>query len=627
MSKIGISITGLSLVIALFASVPARPARQQTDELPQIVPYMLPGPAMSVDDGQDVVMNRLYRTTSARQQISLAGLWDFKVDAADQGEALGYPTSFPQPDTQVWVPGSWNTIPRYWQYQGTAWFRRRFDTRGDGFLRICFSGVFYRAKVWLDGAFLGDHEGGYSPFSFVVNDTPAGCHELTVRADNRLSDETLPKHGVDWFPYGGIHRPVYMESVAPVFVDTFHVSVTTFDSRRAALLVRAFVRNLSKTGESRAVGFLVDGRARYSGTHKVPPGESTLEFRTEIENPRLWSPESPYLYSARVVLGKGEDDQFIRLGIRSFAAKGNQILLNGRRFKVRGANRHEDHPDWGPSLPPHMLRQDLEILKRLGANAVRGHYPFSDLFMDYCDQSGIVVLSEIPSWQYDSVQLARRPVQEKIKRQYSEMVRRDFNHPSIMSWSLGNEWPDFDQSYEQIKSLVEYAQSVDSTHFITFATGGANVGRPNELIDLICTNWAQYQWYEPFTYLDEAEGAKSIAKLEEVRRRFPDKPVVLTEFGGAESQAGWHNWGNVKWSEEYQARNVFDSGSYSLEQDWISGGCVWQFCDTRTDPSRMLSARLHGWNAKGVLDAYRQPKMAFYRLQDLYYHFDQRRNP
>ncbi len=625
MHKVGISLALLSLILSAVSV--AQSTRLGTNELPEVVPYILPGPVMAVYDGQDAVTNRLFHTTTVRRQTSLAGLWDFKLDPTDSGESLGFPSTFPRPDTQVWLPGSWNTIPRYWQYQGAAWFHRRFETPDEGIIRVCFSGVFYHSKVWLDGALLGDHEGGYSPFSLLVKHARGGKHELTVRVDNRLSDETLPKRGVDWFPYGGIYRPVYLESVSATYIERFHVIPTSIDPQSASLLVRVFLKCLAETGQNRNVEFSVDGQPLYKGTHMVNPGENTLVFHATIDKPRLWSPEEPYLYSARVLLGGGEDDQFSRFGIRSFTTSGNQILLNGQRFKLRGANRHEDHPDWGPSAPPNLLRQDLEILKRMGANAVRGHYPFSDLFMDYCDQSGIVVLSEIPSWQYDSVQLGRPNVQEKIKHQYQEMVQRDMNHPSVMAWSLGNEWPDFDQSYGQIRSLIEYARSVDSTHFVTFVTGGAKVGRPNELVDIICTNWAQYQWYEPFTSLDELEGAKSIAKLEEIRKLFPNKPVILTEFGGAESQAGWHNWGNVKWSEEYQARNVFDSGTYSLEQDWLSGGCVWQFCDTRTDPSRMLGPRLRGWNAKGVLDAYRQPKMAFYRLQDLYHHFDERRNP
>jgi len=225
----------------------------------------------------------------------------------------------------------------------------------------------------------------------------------------------------------------------------------------------------------------------------------------------------------------------------------------------------------------------------------------------------------VPAWQYSTAQLAQPAVQGKIKTQFADMVYRDMNHPSVISWSLGNEWPEFEKSYDVMKSLVEYARSVDNTHFITYVTGGAKFGRVSGLLDIISTNWAQYQWYDPFTTLDTDEGKTSLADLDKIHEAYPDKPVVLTEFGGAESKAGWHNWGNVKWSEEYQARNVGDSGRYGLEQDWISGGCVWQFCDTRSVPSRFLSGRLHGWNAKGVVDAYRAPKMAFYKLQELFH--------
>ena len=135
---------------------------------------------------------------------------------------------------------------------------------------------------------------------------------------------------------------------------------------------------------------------------------------------------------------------------------------------------------------------------------------------------------------------------------------------------------------------------------------------------MICVNWAQYQWYDPITYLDRDEGAKSIADLRRIHERYPTKPVILTEFGGAEAQAGWHNWGNVKWSEEFQARNVEDSGRESLREDWLAGGCVWQFCDARSAPERVLAGRLHGWNGKGILDAHRNPKLAYYALLALF---------
>lgn len=607
-----ISICRAFLLLALMS------LSSQNGGFPEIPPSVLPDAQMASNDGLDPMASRLFRTTATRTQIDLSGFWDFVADPEDRGEASGYAQQFPPVETRLWVPGTWNTLARYWQFQGVGWFHRSFDVPCDTHLRIRFGGVFYRSKVWLDGRLLGEHEGAYTPFAFVALNAKKGRRTLTVRVDSRLNDETLPKAGVDWFPYGGLYRPVYAESVPEIFVENFHVIPTAVTTEESTLLVRVFLKNLQGMPARRDLAFFVDGDLSYSNAHHILEGETVVEFTTPLKRPRLWSPDAPHLYSARVALGPGEDDQATRFGVRSLKTEGNRILLNGRLFKLRGANRHDDHPDWGSALPPHLIRQDVEILKRMGANAVRGHYPPSEMFMDYCDQNGLFFMNEVASWQFRPEQLAGPLIRKKIEAQFSEMVKRDMNHPSVFSWSLGNEWREFHKSFDDIKRLVNYARSVDSTHFITFVTGGADVASANELVDIICTNWAQYQWYEPITYLDQVEGEKSIAKLNEIHLRFPDKPVILTEFGGAESQIGWHSWGNVKWSEEYQARNVNDSARYALTQDWISGGCVWQFCDTRTDPSRMLAGRLRGWNTKGIVDAYRQPKLAFYRLQELF---------
>ena len=127
-----------------------------------------------------------------------------------------------------------------------------------------------------------------------------------------------------------------------------------------------------------------------------------VSFRAVLKNPRLWSPDSPFLYSGRLYLQENRDDQFTRFGVRYFTLDGFQIRLNGKRFKLAGANHHDDHPDWGSALPPHIIRQDIEILKRMGANAVRGHYPTDEMFMDYCDENGLVFMNEVPAWQYST---------------------------------------------------------------------------------------------------------------------------------------------------------------------------------------------------------------------------------
>ena len=586
----------MSLCCGLSAALSA-----QVLEMP---PSVLPVTKMTWDDGQDPMRSRLFRTTTCRTQIDLGGWWEFASGHGDSQD-------FPQPETTLWVPGTWNSVARYWNYAGPAWYRRRFEVPSAGNLRLSFGSVFHLSKVWLDGKLLGEHEGGYLPFAYIVPGVNKGAHTLVVRVDNRLSDRTLPKKNVDWFPYGGIDRPVYAEIVQPVFIERFHVIPAG-----NRLAVKVLARNLGPEAEA-GLAFSVDGKELYVAKRRISPGASTVEFEAVLNKPRRWSPRSPNLYSARVVLDR--DDQFTRFGVRDLRTEGTRILLNGERLRLMGANRHEDHPDWGSAIPPHLIRQDVEILKRMGANAVRAHYALPELFLDYCDQYGLIMLGEAPAWQYSSDQLHSPEIQRKILSYLEEMVARDMNHPSILTWSLGNEWPNPDNSYDIVRGLVEAARKLDGTRLITLVTGGAHVWRVHELIDVISVNWARYQWYDPFTTLDREEGDKSAADLNQIHARYPNKPVILTELGGAESQAGWHNWGNVKWSEEFQAKNVEDSAWYALDQDWISGGCVWQFCDTRSAPERFLAGRLHGWNGKGVVDAYRSPKLALYRVQQVFH--------
>lgn len=587
-------------------------------QFPEIPVSSLPAPMMAFDDGQDPMRARLFHTTTSRVQIDLGGWWDFATDPEDAGEARGYQAKFPEPETRLWVPGTWNSSARYWNYVGPGWYRRRFETPSDGNLRVHFGSVFYQSKVWLDGRQLGEHEGGYLPFDYTAAGLKKGAHNVVVRIDNRLTERSLPKKNVDWFPYGGIDRPVYAEIVPMVFVRRVHVVPSLVGPSEARLKVGILLENLGQAVKGADVAFSVDGVELYRGKHDIGQGSGTAQLEVPLKNPRLWSPSAPNLYSARVVVGPESDDQFTRFGIREIRTDGSRILLNGERLKLMGVNRHEDHPDWGSGSPPSILRQDVEIIKRLGANAVRAHYALPELFMDFCDQFGLLFMAEVPAWQYSAEQLRNPQIQDKILRHLREMIARDMNHPSIVTWSLGNEWPQPDNSYDVIRGLVLRARQFDPTRLLTFVTGGPHVWRVHELVDVICVNWARYQWYDPFTTLDRAEGEKSVADLSKIHDRYPGKPVILTELGGAESQAGWHNWGNVKWSEEFQARNVEDSASHALDEDWISGGCVWQFCDARSAPERFLAGRLHGWNGKGIVDAYRSPKLAFHQLQRVF---------
>ena len=181
------------LVCVCLAFLTGLGAGQPLPAVPEIPPSLLPAEIMDWNDGEDPLGSRLFRTTRIRPQIPLGGFWDFVADLEEVGEAKEYFRRFPRPETRLWVPGTYNVLPRYWQYQGPAWFRRSFEVPRDGTLRIRFGGVFYSTRVWLDGQLLGEHEGAYTPFALVVPAATKGEHTLVVRVDNRLGEHTIPQ--------------------------------------------------------------------------------------------------------------------------------------------------------------------------------------------------------------------------------------------------------------------------------------------------------------------------------------------------------------------------------------------------------------------------------------------------
>ena len=175
-----------------------------------------------------------------------------------------------------------------------------------------------------------------------MRDLHKGSHTLVVRADNRLDDTTLPKKNVDWFPYGGIDRPVYVEMVPDLWVERFQIATVEFSADQARLTASVVVRNAGRPVREK-IALAIDGQEVRAESREIPAGASTLEFEIVVRQPRIWSPEEPNLYSARV--STGGDDQFTRFGIHSVAVQDSRILWNGRPVKIRGVNRHEDHPE------------------------------------------------------------------------------------------------------------------------------------------------------------------------------------------------------------------------------------------------------------------------------------------
>lgn len=555
-------------------------------------------------------MHQPFETSVSRRQQSLCGRWEFVTDPDDAGEELGYPEAFPDDAGYQQVPGTWNTTPTHHGYEGPAWYRRAFRLPEATDARLRFGAVAHDATVWIDGEIVASHYGGYTPFEAHLPNLSGGTHEVVVRVDNAPTPTSVPLPDTDWFPYGGITREVTLETLPKVYIDDVAVAYE-LDGDAATVSTTVTVRN---TEAARDIELSVSvGDAREARTVALPAGESVHRRDLELSVDR-WTPDDPTLYDvrARIASGSGlEDDRCDRIGFRKIEVTDTDLLLNGDPIEVAGVNRHEDHPDWGHAVPPSILRRDLDIVERAGCNAIRtSHYPNHPRFLDYCDERGLLVIEEIPLWQYDADDFARDPVLERGEQMLTEMIARDRHHPSVVAWSLHNECYNQQESVaDATRRLADRAREIDNSRPLTLASNTRWRGHEDHClryVDFVCLN-AYWGWYD-----DDRDWSEF---LKDVRSAHPDKPIVVSEFG-AGAVEGERTWEGQKWSEGYQADLLESTIGTFRDTEYVAGWFVWQYCDTRTDPRKAMR-RPKTKNNKGIVGEYRRPKEAYRRLRSL----------
>jgi beta-glucuronidase len=300
--------------------------------------------------------------------------------------------------------------------------------------------------------------------------------------------------------------------------------------------------------------------------------------------------------------------------------------LNGKRIELRGVNRHEENPDWGFAFPPKMMKRDLDIIKDLGCNTIRGsHYPQSFIFVDMLDEAGILFWSEIPIWGggFNEQVLGDEVVVERALEMHREMTDQYYNHPSIIIWGMHNEvYTPYPCVYPMTKRFHDHLRANGGNRLITHATLCPFDDTCYEFDDIICIN-LYHTWY----YGSFEEWNKTVAKMREHREKLgiSDKPVVYSEFG-AGALYGYHTaFDTLRWSEEYQADLLEHCLELFHNDDMVSGFYIWQFCNIRTSPTHDLN-RVRCFNNKGILDEYRNPKVAYHRVKKLYHKYASEEN-
>jgi beta-glucuronidase len=321
--------------------------------------------------------------------------------------------------------------------------------------------------------------------------------------------------------------------------------------------------------------------------------QTNMEFSFVLPDARIWTLDDPALYEliVRVDDGKHSDTVIERFGIRIVGTDKGQITLNGQPVKLLGYNRHESHPQFGPALPYSQLVQDLQILKDLNCNFIRGsHYPQDQRFLDLCDESGFLFFEESFSWQHNDRHFSRPDFMEDMELQNRLMVRNSYNHPSVIMWGFLNEGDSHKESSRQAyESCFRAIREEDRTRLITYATNHPLDDLYLELCDVISIN-TYPGWYE----MDDEDPAEEVTRpLDRINQEInlliehknssnhKNKPLILSEIG-AGAIYGWRDSLRSHWTEGYQEDYLETVCTRICEDDALAGVALWQFCDGRT---------------------------------------------
>ncbi len=389
------------------------------------------------------------------------------------------------PHANVRLP--WHSFPDK-AFQFVSTYQRHFKAlpgwKGQRVF-VDFGGAMTAATVTVNGHAFPEYKGGYTPFSFEIAPhlNYGGDNVLAVQVDSTERSDIPPFGGsIDYLTFGGIYRDVQVRVVPPLFLENVYAKPVRPLENSRGLLVRCYL-NGPVERPVRIAAELRDGQAVLQ-TASVMVSQGAPFYDLQLDSLgaiELWDLKNPKLYTVvvRLTADGWKDEYQTRIGFREAKFTPAGFLLNGGHVKLRGLNRHQTYPYVGGAMPARVQRRDAWILRHeLHCNIVRtSHYPQSPDFLDACDELGLLVLEEIPGWQH----AGDADWQNLAVRNVGEMIRRDWNHPSIVLWGVRiNESPDNHDLYTRTNQL---AHSLDDAR----QTGGIRNQRDSETLEDVFT--------------------------------------------------------------------------------------------------------------------------------------------
>ncbi len=389
---------------------------------------------------------------------------DFFLDRQpkDKTELLEY--NFDKSPT-LKVPGDWNSQDdKLFYYEGSVWYRTKFDVNKsapDHRLFVYFGAANYEADVYLNGQKLGKHIGGFTPFAYEITGL---VHEknnsLVVRVNNQRHADGVPTVNTDWWNYGGLTRDVLLVETPATFISNFRVRLKSGTTNTIEASVQL-------DGADKQQTVKINFPALKTAAEAKADAGGAARFELTAPDLKLWSPENPVLNN--VEISSGDDELKDRVGFRTIATSGPDILLNGKKVFLRGVCIHEENPLRGGRA---WSEADAKLLlgwaKKLNCNFVRlAHYPHNEHMARLADEMGIMVWEETPV--YWTIQWTNAQTLANAKKQLGDEILRDQNRASVIVWSVANETPVSAARTKFLKSLVDEARSLDGTRLVSAA--------------------------------------------------------------------------------------------------------------------------------------------------------------
>jgi hypothetical protein len=585
-------------------------------------------------------MNRIFRTgvlslvlcvsAFAATAIDLDRDWLFRIDPGQIGVNAGWHKTLPADTESVNLPHTWN-MGLHDNFLGKAWYFRTFElpiTAANLHVRLHFGATFYTARVWLNGIDVGGHEGGYTAYSLDITPYLQSTNYLAVEVDNRITQKTIPGFAMrgsdahpmwyDWWDYGGIVRDVSLILSGPVEIERqrirCHVRETTASVEDSIYLESRFRKN--EPLMARATAFGPDNQLAATEIRTVPvnSGKNDFVLFLSLPMPKLWSIDHPNVYRMVVqildVNGNILDEQSDTFGVRTIEIRDRHLLMNGERVRLTGITRHEDSVWEGLAETPGTMRYDYDDLKTLQVTLTRPvHYPQNPFIFDYADRHGILLIPEIPVWQFSEAQMRDPKVLALAEQQMREMIEQAGNHPSIFAWSVCNESDTSTPGgIAYFRAMRDFIREIDPDRFVSYADDNlvklqrAEDSAANDA-DFVMMNQYFGSWHGPASALP--------ASLDKVDGLFPHKMVIISEFGLPGVFAK-----DAENADRMRVKIIEDQIPELARRDWIAGAIFWCYQDYKS--RRNLRPGLEeGYVDHGLVDEYRQRRPSYYVWKEM----------